>query len=151
MRTRFAEARRHFAWRWKLADCHRDLVACVAADAVHAVFLHFIRQRAVFGDTEVEVLEEGGDPGEEADARDAAGFGLIEQGADEQATSSVSLGLRANGDGADLGEMLAVNVKRSAAEELAGVAFDDSEGVDVLADLCVTPGQQGPVVGEAMD
>ena len=150
-RARFAETRRHFACRWKRADCHRDLVACVAPDAVHAVSLHFIRQRAVFGDTEVEVFEEGGDPGEEADAWDAAGFGLIEQGADEQAPGSVSLGLSANGDGADLSQMLAVDMESGAAEELAGVGFNDGEGVDVLGDLGVTPGEQSPVVGEAMD
>ena len=151
MRTRFAEARRHFAWRWKLADCHRDLVTCVAADAVRAVFLHLVGQCAVFGDTEVEVFEEGRDSGEEADARDAAGFGLIEYGPDEQATSSVPLGFGANSDGADLTQMLAVDVESSAAEELAGVGFNDGEGLDVLADLGVTPVQQGPVVGEAMD
>ena len=105
----------------------------------------------MFGDTEVEVFEESGDPGEEADARDAAGFSLIEQGADEQASGSVSLGLSANGDGADLSQMLAVDMESGAAEELAGVGFNDGEGVDVLADLGVTPGEQSPVVGEAMD
>ena len=35
-------------------------------------------------DAEVEVFEEGGDAGEEADALDAGGFGLIEEGANER-------------------------------------------------------------------
>ncbi len=103
------------------------------------------------GDAEVEVIEEVGDASEETDAFDAAGFGLIEEGVDEQAAGSVSFGLGTNGDGTDLGEVRAIDVESGAAEELAGAGFNDGEGVDVLADLRVTPGKQGSVVGEAMD
>jgi hypothetical protein len=105
----------------------------------------------VFGDAEVEVLEEGGDTSEEADALDAAGFGLIEEGADEQAAGSVSFGVGADDNGADLGEMLSIDVEGGAANELVGFGFDDGEGADVRADLRVTPGEQGAVVGEAVD
>ena len=105
----------------------------------------------MFGDAEVEVFEEGWDAGEETDALDGAGFGLIEEGADEQAAGSVSLGVGANDDGADLGEMLAVDVECGTADELVGFVFDDGEGADVRADLCVTPREQGAVVGEGVD
>jgi hypothetical protein len=118
---------------------------------VHAVFHHFVGQGLMVGGAEVEVFEEGWDAREEADALDAAGFGLVAKSADEQATSSASLGFRADGDGTDLGEVRAVDVESGAADELVGAGFNDGEGVDILADLCVTPGKQGTVVGEAMD
>ena len=97
------------------------------------------------------MLEEGGDAGEETDALDAAGFGLIEEGADEQAAGSVSLGVGMDNDGADLGEVLAVDVKSGTADELAGAGFDDGEGVDVGGDFEVGAAEEGAVAGEAVD
>jgi len=105
----------------------------------------------MFGDAEVEVLEESGDAGEETDALDAAGFGLIEEGVNEQAAGSVSLGFGMDHDGADLGEVLAVDVKSGTADELAGPGFDDGEGVDVGADFEVGASEEGAVAGEAVD
>jgi hypothetical protein len=100
---------------------------------------------------EVEVLEEGGDAGEEADAVDSAGFGVIEEGSDEQASGSVSLGVRTDDDGANLGEMLAIDVECSATQESLGAVFDDGESADVLADLRVGAAEEGAVAGEAVD
>ncbi len=60
---------------------------------------------------------------------------MIEEGADEKAAGSVAFGFRADDDGADLGQVLAVDVECSAADELAGGGFDDGEGVDVGADF----------------
>ena len=105
----------------------------------------------MFGDAEVEVLEESGDAGEETDAPDAAGLGLIEEGVNEQAAGSVSLGVGMDDDGADLGEVLAVDVKSGTADELAGAGFDDGEGVDVRADFEVGAAEEGAVAGEAVD
>lgn len=105
----------------------------------------------MLGGAEVEVFEEGRDAREEADALDAAGFGLIAESADEQASGSVSLGFRADGDGANLSKVLAVDVESRTADECVGVGFNNGEGVNVLADLRVTPGKQSAVVGEAMD
>ncbi len=143
--------RRHVGWRGQFADGHGGLVAGVAPGTVRTVLRHFVAEDLTFGDAEVEVFEEGGDAGEETDAADAAGFGLIEEGADEQAAGSVSLGVGADDDGADLGEVRAVDVERGAADELAGGRFDDGEGVNVCADLSVAPGEQGAIVGEAVD
>jgi len=97
------------------------------------------------------VLEEGGDASEEADALDASCFGLIEEGADEQAAGSVPFGVGADDDGANLGEMLSIDVEGGAANELAEFGFNDGESADVRADLRVTPGEQSAVVGEAVD
>ena len=105
----------------------------------------------MFGDAEVEVLEKTGDAGEEADALDAAGFGLIEKGVNEQAAGTVSLGIGMDDDGADLGEVRAVDVKSGTADELAGACFDDGEGVDVGADFEVGATEEGAVAGEAVD
>jgi hypothetical protein len=144
-------ARRHAAEVWELSHCHSGFVAGVAPGAVDAVLDDFVAESLVFDDAKVKVVEEGWDPSKEADALDVAGFGLIEECADEHATRSVPLGVGANNDGSDLGEVLSIDVKRGAADELVQVVFHDGEGLDVLADLCVTPGKQGAVVGEAVD
>ena len=125
----------------EFADGHGDFVAGVSPGTVDAILQHFVGQGVTFGDAEVEVLEEGGDAGEEADALDAAGLGLIEEGVNEQAAGSASLGVGMDDDGADLGEVWAVDVERGTADELVGVGFDDSKGGDVGADLRVTPGE----------
>ena len=95
--------------------------------------------------------KKAGIAGEETDALDAAGFGLIEEGVNEQAADSVSLGFGMDHDGADLGEVLAVDVKSGTADELAGPGFDDGEGVDVGADFEVGASEEGAVAGEAVD
>ena len=95
----------------------------------------------MFGDAEVKVLEEGGDAREEADALDSAGFDLIEEGVNQQTAGPLSLGVGMDDDGADLGEMWAVDVERGTADEFVGVSFDDSKGGDAGADLRVTPGE----------
>ena len=63
----------------------------------------------------------------------------------------MTFGLRANDDGADLGEVLTVDVKGCAAKELVGVGFDDGKGADVGADLRVGATEEGAVVAEALD
>ena len=63
----------------------------------------------------------------------------------------MTFGLRANDDGADLGEVLTVDVKGCAAKELVGVGFDDGKGADVGADLFVGAAKKGAVVGKAFD
>ena len=143
--------RRHAAWCRKFADGHGDFVAGVAPGTLEAVLQYFVGQRQTFGDAETEVLEEGWDASEETDALDTAGFGLIEEGVDEKAAGSVSLGVGMDDDGADLGEVRAIDVKSGTADELARAGFDDGEGVDVCTDLRVTPREKRAVVGEAVD
>jgi hypothetical protein len=136
---------------WELSDGHCCLIAGVAASAVHAVLDDFVAEGQAFGEMKVKVLEEGWDAGEEADTFDAAGFGLLEEGVDEETAGAVTFSLGTNGDGADLGEVLAVDVEGCAAEELVGVGFDDGEGADVGADLRVGAAEEGAVVAEALD
>jgi len=136
---------------WEFADGHGDLVAGFAPGAVNAVFRHLVLEDLMFGDVEMEVLEEGGDASEEADAFDAAGLGLIEEGPDEQAAGPASLSVGMDYDGTHLCKVWAVDLERGATDELAQVVFHDGEGFDVLADLRVTPGKQGAVVSEAVD
>ena len=93
-----------------------------------AVFEHLVGESLTLGGAEVEVLEEVGDAGEEADAVDAARFGLAEELVDELATGSASFDVGTDDNGADLGEVWAVDVEGCAAEELMGVGFDDGEG-----------------------
>jgi hypothetical protein len=117
---------------------------------VDAVFKDFVPERQALGDLEVKVLEEGGDTGKETNTLDAGGFGLVEDGSDEEAAGSVAFGIRTDGDGAHLGEVFAVYVEGSAAKELVGVGFDDGEGADVGADLGVGPAEQGAVKAKAL-
>ena len=105
----------------------------------------------MFDEAEVETLEETGDAGEEADALDAARFGLIEKGMDQKAACSVPLDLGIDDYGADFGEVLAVDVKCRTAKELASAGFDDEEGLDVFADFRVGAVEEGVVVSAAFD
>ncbi len=105
----------------------------------------------MWGDTKVEVLEECGDAGEETDALDVAGFGLIEKGADEQAAGSLSLVVGSDRDRTDLRQVLAVDVESGTTDELTRGGFDDGKGADVRADFRVAPREQGAVVGEVVD
>src|SRR5258708_1877916 len=135
----------------ELSDGHGGFVAGVAPGTVYTVLQHLVTEGLMVGDAEVKVLEEGGDAGEETDALDAAGFGLIEKGVNEQAAGSVSLGFGMDDDGANLGEVRAVDVKSGTADELVGAGFDDGEGVDVGADFEVGAAEEGAVAGEAGD
>jgi hypothetical protein len=145
------EVFREIAGLGKFADGHGDLVAGVATGAVSAVFEHLVAEGESLGDVEVEVFKEGWDAGEEADTLDAFGFGPAEDGLDEETSGAVAFGLRADGDGADLGEMLTVDVQGRAAEKLMSFGLDDSEGADVRADLGVGAGKEGAVVAKTLD
>jgi hypothetical protein len=136
---------------WRLAEEHGGFVAGVAAGAVLAVLLYFVADGEAVGDVEVEVFEEGGDAGEEADGGDVTALGLLQEGLDEKATGAVAFDVWEDDDGADLGEVRAVDMEGCTAEELVSVGFDDSEGGDVTADLGVGAVQEGAVVGEAVD
>ena len=105
----------------------------------------------MWGDAKVEVLEECGDAGEEADALDSTGFGSIEEGADEQAASPVPFVVRPDSDRTDFRQVGAVDVEGGTTDELVRGGFDDGEGADIRADFRVAPGEQGAVVGEGVD
>jgi hypothetical protein len=143
--------RRHVLRCREFADGHGDLIAGVAPGTAHAVFRYFVAEELMFRDAELEVLEEARDAGEETDALDADGFCLAEKGVDEQAACSMSFGVGADDDGADLGQVFSIDVERGAAYELVKVVFYHGEGFDVLTDLRVTPVEQGAVVSEAVD
>jgi hypothetical protein len=138
-------------WGWKLAECHRGFVAGVATSAVEAIFEHLVAECLAIVRAEVEVLEEVGDAGEEADTLDATCFGLTHELVDQLSTGSASFDIRADDDGANLGEVGAIDVEGCAAEELMGVGFDDGEGADVGADFGVGAGKESAVVGEAVN
>ncbi len=142
---------RQISWGWKLAEGHRCFVAGVATGAVEAIFEDFVGESLTLGGAKVEVFEEVGDAGEEADALDAARLSLTEELVDELATGSASFDIGADDDGADLGEVWAVDVEGCAAEELVGVGFDDGEGADIGADFGVGAGKEGAVMREAVD
>ena len=118
---------------------------------MEAVFEHLVAEGLAIVDVEVEVLEKVGDAGEEADALDAACFGLAHEFVDKLTTGSASFDIGTDDDGADLGEVWAVDMKGCATEELMGVGFDDGEGADVGTDFGVGAGKEGAVVREAVD
>ena len=64
------------------------------------------------------MVEEVGDAGEEAGGEDAVVVGFGEQGAEEGSTGTLAFGFGNHDNGADLGEVRAVQMKRAAAEEL---------------------------------
>ena len=96
---------------------HGDFVAGVEARAGLAVLVDLVGQGGAVDDAEAEVEEEVGDAGEEADGGDVLLFGFFEEGAEETAAGALALGFGFDDDGADLGEVRAVEVERSAAEE----------------------------------
>ena len=83
----------------------------MATRALKTVFEHLVVEDLAIVDAEVEVLEEVGDAGEEADALDAACFGLAHEFVDELATGSATFDIGADDDGADLGEVWAIDVE----------------------------------------
>lgn len=135
----------------KLADGHRDLVAGVSSVAVTAVFEDLVAKGESLGGAEVKVFEEGRDASEEADALDAFGFGLAEDGLNEETSGSVAFGLGEDDDGADLRKVLTVDVQSCAAEKPVCFGFYDGEGSDVGADLIVGATKKCAVVGEALN
>ena len=63
----------------------------------------------------------------------------------------MAFGLRADGDGTNLGEMLTVDVQGRAAEKLVSFGLHDGEGADVRADLGVGAGEESAVVAKTLD
>jgi len=99
------------SWGGKLAECHCGFVAGVATGAVEAVFEDLVGKSLTLGGAKVEVLEEVGDAGEEAEALDAARFGLAHEFVNELAAGSASFDIGTDDDGADLGEVWAIDVE----------------------------------------
>jgi hypothetical protein len=130
---------------------HGDFVAGVEAGAGLAVLVDLVGQCGAVDDAEAEVEEEVGDAGEEADGGDLLFFGFGEEGAEEFAAGSLALGFGLDDDGADFGEVRAVEVEGSAAEEDVGLGFGYGEVADVLADLGVVAAEEGAVAGEGVD
>ncbi len=97
------------------ATDHGDFVAGVEAGAGLAVFIDFVGEGGAVDDAEVEVGEEVGDAGEQADGGDLLLFGFFEESAEEFAACALALGFWFDDDGADLGEVRAVEVESAAA------------------------------------
>ena len=100
--------------------------------------------------------EEVGDAGEEADGGDFLLFRFFEECAEETAACALALGFGFDDDGANLGQVGAVEVESTAAEEdAAGVSLDGRFGygevADVFADLGVVAAEEGAVAGEGVD
>jgi hypothetical protein len=136
---------------WQLSKEHGGLVAGLVAGAAEAVLHDLVLEVLPVGEAQVETLEKSRDSCKETDALDSADFCLIEESVDEKTACSFSHCARVDGDGSDLGEVGAIDVKRGTADELAGVCLNDGEGVNVLADLVVGTRQKGSVTGEAVD
>ena len=118
---------------------------------MEAVFEHLVAEGLAIVDAEVEVLEKIGDAGEEAEALYAACFGLTHELLNELTTGSASFDIGTDDDGADLGEVRAIDVEGCTTEELRGVGFNDGEGANVGADFGVGAGKEGAAVREAVD
>jgi hypothetical protein len=97
------------------------------------------------------VEEEVRDAGEEANGRDALLFGFFEERPEEFAPGALALGFGFDDDGANLGKVRPIEMKRSAAEEDAGFGFSDGEIANVFADFSVAAAEEGAVAGEGVD
>src|SRR5277367_611546 len=104
---------------WQGTAHHGHFVAGVEARAGLAVFVDLVGQGGAVDYAEAEVEEEVRDAGEEADGGDFLLFCLFEEGAEETAACALALGFGLDDDGADFGEVGAVEVKGPAAEENA--------------------------------
>jgi hypothetical protein len=130
---------------------HGDLVAGVEPWAGLAVLVDLVRQGGAVDDAEAEVEEEVGDAGEEADGGDFLLFCFFEEGTEEAAACALTFGFGLDDDGADLGEVRAVEMEGSAAEEDSGFGFGYGEVSDVFADLGVAAAEEGSVAREGVD
>ena len=139
---------------------HGDFVAGVETRAGLAVLVDLVGHGVAFGDAEAEVLEVVGDAGEEADGDDLVLVGFGDEGFEDGVAGAEAAAVFAHDDGADLGEVRAVEMERAAAEEVvfedAGLgvgdgAVGDGEVADVLADLGVGAAEECAVVGEGVD
>src|SRR5579864_1095584 len=99
-----------------------------------AVLVDFVGEMLALGDFETQVSKKSGRAGEEADAGDGMASRFLHQGIHKQAADAESFGLWSDGDGADFGEVRAVQVKGAAADD-AGVFFGDDEIADVFRQL----------------
>jgi len=148
---------------------HGYFVAGVETWAGLAVLVDLVGHGVAVGDAEAEVIEEVGDAGEEADAHDGVVGGFVDEGADELAAGAKAFGFGLDDDGADFGEVWAVEMERAAAEELVAIvgwlgvdaegmvfvdggrgdeALGDGEVADVFAELGVVATEEGAVAGE---
>ena len=136
---------------------HGDFVAGVEARAGLAVLVDFVGHGGAVGDAEAEVIEEVGDAGEEADAHDLVVFGFVdERFEDRRPPAPRPFGFGLDDDGADFGEVRAVEMEGAAAEEFGGVVADggavgDGEVADVFAELGVAAAEECAVAGERVD
>ena len=124
-----------------------------------AVLVDLVGHGAAFGDAEAVVEEEVGDAGEEAGGGDAVVFGFRQQRTKQGAAGALAAGFGVQDDGADLGEVRAVEVEGAAAEEVGfggglgwgvgggfGEGFGYGEVADVFADFGVAATEEGAVV-----
>ncbi len=134
---------------------HGDLIAGIEAWAGLAVLVDLVGHGVALGDAEAEVLEEAGDAGEEADGHDLVVGGFGDQGFEDGVARAETAGLGLDDDGADLGEVRAVEMQRAAADELVfafGVGYaGHGEVADVLADLGVAAAEEGAIAGKGVD
>jgi hypothetical protein len=135
---------------------HGDLVAGVEARAGLAVFVDLVWEGCAVDDAKAEVEEEVGDAGEETDRGDLLLFGFFEEGAKESAAGALTFGFGFDDDGADLGEVGAVEVEGTAADEDAARisnygGFCHCEVADVFADLGVAAAEEGAVARQGVD
>jgi hypothetical protein len=118
---------------------HGDLIAPVQARTVDAVFVDFVGKILALGYVEAEAAEEFRSSGEKADAADLVTLGLREDGFDKEASATGFLVFRLDGDGADFGEVRAVEVESAATndfgEAVVILAFEDDEIADIFADF----------------
>jgi len=136
---------------------HGDFVAGVETRAGLAVLVDFVGHGVAFGLAEAVVLKECGDASEEADTHDAMVLGLVDEMLEDAAAGAETLRVWLSDDGADLSEVWAVEMERSASDELGigeaivGEAFGDGEVADVFAELGVGAAEEGAVAGERVD
>ena len=99
-----------------------------------AILVHFVGQVLALGDLKTEMRKKPGRAREEAYAADGVASRFLHQRGDQQAADTESLRLRCDGDGSNFGKMRPVQVKGSAADDLA-VFFGDYEIADVFGKL----------------
>ena len=134
---------------------HGDFVAGVEARTGLAVFVDFVGQGVAVGYAEAVVLEVAGDAREEADGHHLVLFGFFDEGFEDFVAGTEAAILGLDNDGADFGEVWAVEMERAAAEEVRCAfgrgAGGDGEVADVFADFGVVAAKERAVAGERVD
>src|SRR5208282_4186954 len=129
---------------------HRHFVTAIEPWALITILVDLIGKILVIGDCESHAREEFWNTREQAHATDFVFFRLREKRFDQAPAATAALAGGIDGNGTNLGQVHAIEVKSAAADD-APVMLEDDKVADVLADFRQRARQQSAIAGVGRD